>query len=259
MKNMSAVEPVQFIIIALAALIAGAVNALAGGGTLLTFPLLVFLGIPPVSANVTNTVALCPGYFGGAFAQRSDLQDQQNRLWTLSIIGAIGGVLGGIVLLRTEEKLFKDLIPYLILLASLSLAVQDRLRSWLIERTTAQQRGNLEPWSWLSVGAASIYGGYFGAGLSVIVLSALGLTMDDSLTRLNALKQVIALSVNVSAAMFFLFSGKVMWIIALVMAVGALIGGALGGRLAGRIAPSTLRWAVVSIGVILSIVYFIRG
>ena len=108
-------------------------------------------------------------------------------------------------------------------------------------------------------GLAAIYGGYFGAGLSVIVLAALGLTFEDSLTRLNALKQLIGFSVNVAAAIFFLFSGKVVWIAALVMAVGALIGGVLGGRLAGRVKPATLRWMVVSIGIVVSIIYFVRG
>ena len=107
-------------------------------------------------------------------------------------------------------------------------------------------------------GRAAIYGGYFGAGLSVIVLSALGITMRDTLTRLNAIKQLIAFSANVAAAVFFLFSGQVVWMAALVMAAGALLGGNLGGRLAGRVQPSTLRWIVVSIGVIVSIIYFVR-
>ena len=112
--------------------------------------------------------------------------------------------------------------------------------------------------AWLPVGLASIYGGYFGAGLSVIVLSALALTLEDTLTRLNALKQAVAFATNVAAAIFFLFSGKVVWAAALVMAIGALIGGALGGRLAGRIKPSVLRWIVVSIGVIVGIIYLVR-
>jgi uncharacterized membrane protein YfcA len=118
---------------------------------------------------------------------------------------------------------------------------------------------SLEKISWLPVGLASIYGGYFGAGLSVIVLSALGLTLEDSLTRLNALKQAVAFTVNIAAAIFFLFSGKVIWSIALVMAIGALFGGALGGKLASRIKPSTLRWTVVIIGVVISLIYFVRG
>ena len=117
----------------------------------------------------------------------------------------------------------------------------------------------LEGLTWLPVSLAAVYGGYFGAGLSVIVLSALGLTLEDTLTRLNALKQAVAFSVNVAAAIFFIFSGKVVWPVALVMAVGALIGGTLGGKLAGRVKPATLRWTVVTIGVVISIIYFVRG
>jgi uncharacterized membrane protein YfcA len=219
----------------------------------------VFLGIPPVAANVTNTVALCPGYFGGTMAQRKDLGGQSKRLWMLIPAGAVGGIIGGFLLLQTGEKLFKELVPYLILLASGLLAIQDPVRGWLTRRMGENHGDSLEKWSWLPVGAASVYGGYFGAGLSVIVLSALGLTINDTLTRLNALKQAVAFAVNVAAAIFFVFSGKVVWPVALVMMVGALIGGALGGRLAGRIKPSTLRWTVVTIGVIISIIYFVRG
>jgi len=250
---------IEYIYVALAALAAGAINAIAGGGTLITFPMLTFLGIPAVSANVTNTVALSPGYFGGTLAQWNDLRGQSKRLWLIIPASIVGGVLGGMLLLQTGEKLFRDLVPYLILLASLLLAIQDPVRAWLTKRMAEGQGGGLEKFTWLSVGLASIYGGYFGAGLSVIVLSALGLTLEDSLTRLNALKQAVAFSVNIAAAIFFVFSGHVVWSAALVMAVGALIGGALGGRLAGKIKPATLRWTVVTIGVIISIIYFVRG
>jgi uncharacterized protein len=250
----------DLILISLGALAAGAINALAGGGTLITFPLLIAVGLPAVSANVTNTVALCPGYIGGTLAQANDLHGQRHRLWITIPAGLIGGLIGGVLLLQTGEKLFKDLVPFLILLASALLAIQDPVRAWLTRRLGAQQSDSgLERWSWLPVGLAAIYGGYFGAGLSVIVLSALGITMRDTLTRLNAIKQLIAFSANVAAAVFFLFSGHVVWMAALVMAVGALLGGTLGGRLAGRVKPSTLRWIVVSIGVIVSIIYFVRG
>jgi hypothetical protein len=250
---------IQLLLAALAAIAAGAVNALAGGGTLITFPMLVFLGVPPVTANVTNTVALCPGYFGGTLAQRDDLRGQKNRLWLILPSSIVGGVVGGFLLLQTGEKLFSELVPYLILLASGLLAIQDPVRTWLTRRMGAGQGARLESLAWLPVGAASVYGGYFGAGLSVIVLSALGLTLEDSLTRLNALKQAVAFAVNVAAAVFFLFSGQVLWTFALVMAIGALIGGMLGGKLAGRIKPSALRWTVVVIGALISIAYFIRG
>lgn len=251
---------VELILAGLAAIAAGAVNALAGGGTLITFPMLTFLGVPAVSANITNTVALCPGYFGGTLAQWKDLRDQTARLWLIVPASIVGGVIGGILLLRTGERLFNELVPYLILLASVLLAIQDPVRAWLTRRLGAGHAGTgLERLSWLPVGVASVYGGYFGAGLSVIVLSALGLTLEDSLTRLNALKQAVAFTVNVAAAIFFLFSGQVVWAAAAVMAIGALIGGVLGGKLAGYVRPSTLRWTVVIIGVIISIVYFLRG
>lgn len=251
--------PFDFLLAAVAAVAAGAVNAIAGGGTLITFPILTFLGIPAVTANVTNTVALCPGYFGGTLAQMNDLQGQKNRLWLVVPASIVGGVLGGFLLLQTGERLFRELVPYLILLASGLLAIQDPVRAWLVRRMGDGHGASLEKISWLPVGLASIYGGYFGAGLSVIVLSALGLTLEDSLTRLNALKQAVAFSVNIAAAIFFLFSGKVIWSAALVMAIGALIGGVLGGRLASRIKPSALRWTVVIIGVVISIIYFLRG
>ena len=251
--------PLQFLLAALAAMAAGAINALAGGGTLITFPMLIALGVPAVSANVTNTVALCPGYLGGTLAQKKDLQGQSKRLWFVLPAAIVGGVVGGFLLLQTGEKLFKDLVPYLILLASGLLAIQDPVRAWLTRRMGQGQGTGREKLSWLPVGLASIYGGYFGAGLSVIVLSALGLTINDTMTRLNALKQAIAFAVNVAAAIFFVFSGLVNWPVALVMAVGALLGGTLGGKLAGRVKPSTLRWIVVTLGVLLSIKYFVFG
>lgn len=249
----------DFVFACLAALAAGAVNALAGGGTLITFPILTFLGVPAVAANVTNTVALCPGYFGGTLAQWEDLRGQTDRLWLIVPASIVGGVLGGFLVLHTGEGLFRELVPYLILLASVLLAIQDSVRAWLGRRFgEGHSATGLEKLTWLPVGLASVYGGYFGAGLSVIVLSALGLTLDDSLTRLNALKQAVAFSVNLAAAVFFLFSGQVLWTAALVMALGALIGGILGGRLARHVNPSVLRWTVVVIGVILSIIYFVR-
>lgn len=249
----------DFILVGLAAVAAGAVNALAGGGTLITFPMLIALGVPAVAANITNTVALCPGYLGATLAQSNDLEGQKQRLRLSLPASIIGGVIGGILLLNTGERVFRVLVPFLILLASGLLAVQDPLRAWITRRS--EQTGPTtasEQWAMLPVGLAAIYGGYFGAGLSVIVLAVLGLSLDDSLTRLNALKQAISFSVNIAAAIFFVFSGQVIWLAALVMAVGALIGGALGGRLAGRIKPARLRLIVVVVGVVVAIIYLIR-
>src|SRR5512143_933591 len=182
----------DLILVGFAAVAAGAINALAGGGTLITFPMLTAVGLPAISANVTNTIALCPGYIGGTLAQAGDLRGQGRRLWITLPAGIIGGLIGGILLLRSGEHLFRDLVPFLILLASLLLAVQDPVRVWLSRRLGQHHSGAaMEKWSWLPVGAAAVYGGYFGAGLSVIVLAALGITLEDNMTRLNALKQVI--------------------------------------------------------------------
>ncbi len=249
-----------FVTVALAAVAAGAVNALAGGGTLITFPTLIFAGLDALASNVTNTVALLPGYIGGTLAQRKDIKGQEQRLWYLIPAGLIGGLIGGFLLLRTGKKLFSELVPWLILVASLLLAIQDPVKAWLTRRMANRQPGGShERWAALPTGLAAIYGGYFGAGLSVIILAALGMTYDDSLTRLNAIKQLISFSANLAAAIFFAFSREVHWDVALVMMVGALIGGMLGGRLAGRVKPATLRWIVVVIGVIVSIIYFVRG
>lgn len=250
---------VEYILILLAAMAAGAVNALAGGGTLITFPALIGLGFPAVVSNVTNTVALVPGYLGATIAQINDIRAQKKRLYFLLPAGLIGGLVGGFLLLNTGEKVFRFLVPYLILLASGLLAVQDPVRAWVQRRAKASGQPAAEAWAALPVGIAGIYGGYFGAGLSVIVLAVLGLVIDDNLTRLNALKQSIAFAANIAAAVLFAFSGQVNWLIAAVMAVGALAGGALGGRLAGRIQPKTLRLVVVTIGVIIGVVYLIRG
>ncbi len=257
------VEPLnltELILIALAAVAGGAVNAIAGGGTLITFPALTFVGIPPVAASITNTVALSPGYLGATLAQRKDLAGQERRLRLLVPVGALGGITGGLLLLNTDETVFRTLIPYLILLATGLLAFQERLRRWLVQRTTSTEHGPKlhEAWVALPVFAASIYGGYFGAGLSVIVLAVLALVLDDSLTRLNGLKQAIAFSVNIAAALLFVFSGQVVWLAAIVMAVGALIGGVLGGRLASRIKPADLRRVVGGVGLVVSVIYWMR-
>jgi hypothetical protein len=251
---------IGYLWVALAAMAAGMVNALAGGGTLIAFPTVVAAGLLPVVANVTTTVALCPGYLGATLAQRKDLQGQGRRLAIYLPAAVVGGVLGGYLLLISGERLFRDLVPFLILLACSLLALSDPLRTWVQRRmgASAATASISAGWAVLPVGLAAVYGGYFGAGLSVIVLAVLGLILNDSLTRLNALKQLIGFSTNVAAATYFLFSGKVVWPVALVMMVGALIGGVLGGKLAGRIKPSVLRWLVVTIGVIVAVIYLVR-
>jgi len=240
---------IDFVLIGLAGLAAGIINAVAGGGTLVSFPILVGFGIPEVAANVTNTIALCPGYLGGAFAQREDLRGQGRRLLILVPAGIAGGIAGASLLLSVPSQVFRVLVPFLILLAAAVLAVQDPARRWVEARAARASSGDAgDRLAFFPIGLAAVYGGYFGAGLSVIVLAVLGLFLGDNLTRLNALKQCISLAINVAAAVFFLFSGVVIWPVAAVMAAAALTGGAIGGKISRRIDPAQLRWAVVAIG-----------
>ena len=251
---------IGYISAAIAAVAAGLINALAGGGTLITFPVLMAIGLPPVAANVTNTLALSPGYLGGTLAQSKDLKGQEKRLWILIPTGALGGLIGGILLLQTGEKLFAQLVPFLILLASTLLAIQNPVRAWLTRQEEQNKSKTMSGvWVFFPVFLAAIYGGYFGAGLSVILLAMLGLVLNDTLTRLNALKQGIALATNIAAALFFVFSGRVVWSVALVMMVGALLGGAIGGKLASKIKPGALRWVVVTIGFMVGMIYLVRS
>lgn len=249
----------DYALVAFAAVAAGAINAIAGGGTLITFPTLLALGVPPITANVTNTVALCPGFIGGILGQFKDLRGQRRRFWTFLGVSALGGVAGSILLLRTGERIFMAVVPFLILTASCLLAIQGLVRIWILHRSFQEEaKSDSETWAVVLIGLAAIYGGYFGVAMSVVVLCLLGFLINDSLTRLNAIKQAVAFGANGAAAVLFAFSGKVIWPTALVMAAGALIGGLLGGRLAGHIKPDTLRWTVVTLGIVLSVIYFLR-
>lgn len=233
---------------------AGAINALAGGGSILTFPALIAAGVPPVAANVTNTVALFPGYIGGVIGQARDLKGQGARVWLLAPVALVGGLLGGYLILISSAKLFQALVPWLLLGGCVLLGIQDRIRSALQRRSGALGIG----WAITPVFLGAIYGGYFGAGLSVIFLAVLGLTIDDSLTRLNGLKQALSLSANLSAVLVFAGSGLLVWSAAAAMAIGALVGGALGGRLASVVSPMVLRLIVMTIGVGVAILFFVR-
>ncbi|MFM7551780.1 MAG: sulfite exporter TauE/SafE family protein [Actinomycetota bacterium] len=249
--------PGQLALAGLAALAAGIVNALAGGGTLISFPMLIALGVPPVSANVTNTVALVPGYLGGAVAQRADLDRQGRRLRVLLPAAALGGLVGAALLLLTPERVFEVLVPVLILAAVGVLALGDSVKRRVAERISQAADGAPEHLVGPAVGVflAAIYGGYFGGGLGIIVLAVLGVILVDTLTRLNAVKQVTSLVVNAVAAGVFVLFGDVVWSAAAVMLVCAVVGGFLGGTLASRVPARVLQRIVLVIGVAVAIGY----
>ncbi|MFM8611449.1 MAG: sulfite exporter TauE/SafE family protein [Actinomycetota bacterium] len=249
--------PGQLALAGLAAFAAGIVNALAGGGTLISFPMLIALGVPPVSANVTNTVALVPGFLGGAAAQRADLDRQGRRLRVLLPAAALGGLAGAALLLLTPERVFEVLVPVLILAAVGVLALGDSVKRRVAERISQAADGAPEHLVGPAVGVflAAIYGGYFGGGLGIIVLAILGVILVDTLTRLNALKQVTSLVVNAVAAGVFVLFGDVVWSAAAVMLVCAVVGGFLGGTLASRVPARVLQRIVLVIGVAVAIGY----
>ena len=253
---MTDISAIAHVVAAAAALVAGGVNAIAGGGTLITFPILTAIGVPAVRANATNTVSLCPGYVGGSYAQRRDLAGLGRGLRPQMITGALGGLGGSILLVVTSEAVFRQIVPFMILAACGLLGFQDRLRAILTSRSQGSPSHRL-----LELGSillAAIYGGYFGAGLGIMLVAVLGLFSHLPFTRLNAVKQLMSVVINGCAAAFLVFSGRIEWTLVLVMAPASLIGGHLGGRLVGIIPAQRLRPFVIVFGVIVALIYLFR-
>ncbi|HET9075422.1 MAG TPA: sulfite exporter TauE/SafE family protein [Acidimicrobiales bacterium] len=244
----------------LASVGAGIINSLAGGGTLISFPALVALGVPAVQSNVTNTVSLLPGYLAGSYAQRDDLRPQLAHARLLAAVSAVGGLVGSILLVVLPGSAFRAAVPYLILLSCGLLAFGDRLRRFSSAHEAGLERRGRGAREVLFLGTVFLgaaYGGFFGAGLGIMLLALLALFSAEPLTKLNALKQALSFVINLVAAVFFLFSGKVVWTLVPVMAVGSLLGGFLGGRLVQVINADLLRRVVVVAGVAVAISFWV--
>ena len=246
------------LLLAAAGFAAGAVNAVAGGGSLISFPALLAAGYPSVPANVTNTVALWPGYAGSVAGSRPELAGQRLRVRALGVTSVAGAVLGAVLLLRTSAEAFRAVVPFLILLACLLLAVQPRLAA-LVRRLPGSDREHRHGVLHVAALLAAVYGAYFGAGLGVLLLGVLGTFLPDALARVNALKNVLSLVVNTVALVAFALFGPVRWGAALVVAVTSLAGGFLGARLARRIPAALLRALVVAYGVVVAVVLLLTG
>jgi uncharacterized membrane protein YfcA len=238
-----------------AAMAAGLVNALAGGGTLVSFPVLVGLGVPAVNANITNTVSLVPGYLSGAWTQRDDLQPQLAEGRVLTAAAAAGGLAGSVLLVLLPGNSFRIAVPYLILLGCALLLLGDRLRKAFSTRSEA---GGARPKLLVAaVFVGSVYGGFFGAGLSIMLLAVLGAFSEEPLTKLNAMKQALSFVCNLVAAAFFALSGHTVWALVPVMAAGSVVGGIAGARLVRFVKPSQLRVVVVTAGVAVAIWFLV--
>lgn len=239
--------------IAAAGFVAGAVNAVAGGGSLILFPALLAVGYPSVTANVTNTVALFPGYAGGVAGAREELEGQRRRIRALGVTSVIGAVLGAAVLLTTPGEVFQEIVPFLILMACLLLAVQPWLAT-AVRRLPGADKEHRSALLHVAALLAAGYGAYFGAGLGVMLLAVLGIFLGDQLSRINALKNVLSFAINAVALVAFALFGPVEWPAVAVVAVSSLLGGYLGARVARRVGAPLLRALVVAYGVVVAVI-----
>lgn len=240
--------------------LAGAVNAVAGGGTLIAYPALLACGAPPIAANVTSLVGLIPGYVGGAIAYRPELVAQRARLPILCAAAAIGGIVGAVILLLTPARSFQLAVPYLVLFSSLLLFGQPWLRKWVAVNRSRGPRGNVQG-NTLAVGSTfvgSIYGSYFSAGVGVLLLAALGISLNDEFQRINGLKNGLSLVIIIAGASLYLFSSQVHWAYALVLLPSSTLGGLVGGKLAKKMNGDTLRYSISLLGIILAVVLFLK-
>ncbi|MFN0094378.1 MAG: sulfite exporter TauE/SafE family protein [Dehalococcoidia bacterium] len=236
-----------------AAFAAGAINAVAGGGSLVSFPAIVAAGYGSKVANVTNSVALLPGYLGGSIGYRAEVGRQRRRIIALLPAMLVGAAAGSAILLWTPESAFDAIVPFLILFACGLMAAQDQLGAWARRHHLAALDNDHVPWSLhASTVALGAYGAYFGAGLGILTLAALAILLPDDLQHSNALKGIMSLVINALAVVAFAAFGPVEWDVAAIMAAGALAGGYLGVGVARRLGKKWLRLSVIAYGLVVA-------
>ncbi|GEM30766.1 sulfite exporter TauE/SafE family protein [Nocardia neocaledoniensis] len=232
---------------------AGGINTIVGSGTLITFPALLAFGLPPVTANVSNTIGLVPGSVSGVIGYRRELEGQRSRLLQLGTASLLGGITGAILLLTMPAEAFKAIVPVLIIAALVLVVVQPRLAAWVKRRRAdgdAPAPAHGGPILLVAVFGTGIYGGYFGAAQGVLLLGLLGVFVHEDIQRLNAVKNVLALIVNAVSAVIFIVIAEVNWQAVALIAVGSIIGGQLGARVGRKLPPNVLRAVIVIVGTI---------
>jgi uncharacterized protein len=249
------IDPLGALLIIAVGVAAGTVNTIVGAGSLLTFPTLLFLGYPPLVANVSNTVGLVAGSISGAIGYRRELAGQRTRARPLLIAAAFGGLTGGCLLLVLPPSAFARLVPVLILMACGLVAIQPRLSAWVLARRARSGVVHVGGGWMLVLGVylTGIYGGYFGAAQGVILIALLSILVDDDLQRLNGLKNLIAVVINAIAAILFVLLAPVAWVPAVLLAIGSIVGGQLGAVVGRRLSPLALRAAIVTVGTIVAV------
>lgn len=244
--------PGTALLLAAAGFTAGSVNAVAGGGSLISFPALVASGLPPLSANVTNTVAVWPGYLGSAAAYRVEVHDQRRRVLALGATAVLGAVAGSVILLTAPADVFEAVVPLLILVGCALLAVQPKVAAHIARRTAAGGRSRALDLH-LSTFAAAVYGAYFGGGLGVILLAVLGIFLAEHIQRINGLKSALSVVINTVALLAFVLFAPVAWASVAVVAPASLAGGYVGAGFARRLGATALRWTVIGFGVVVAV------
>jgi uncharacterized membrane protein YfcA len=239
-------SPGQLVFLLAAGLVAGAVNAIAGGGSLLVFPALLAVGLNPLAANVTNSIAQWPGYVGIVAGNRRELREQRRRILLTGLMAALGSVVGCILLLVLPGSVFDAVVPVLVILASILMALGPYLKRWI--GTPHPDAPDRTAWLLPAVFLAGVYGGYFGGALGVILISVLSLLANDTLVRLNALKGLLSLVAATVTVVIFSIRAPVDWTAVAVLAPTTLVGGYLGARIARRMPENLLRWCVVVLG-----------
>jgi uncharacterized membrane protein YfcA len=250
---------VEYLGLAVAAFVAGAINAVAGGGSLISFPALLAAGYASKTANVTNTVALWPGYAGGSYGYRTELSRQRRRFLYLAGPAILGALAGSVILLATPGSAFDVVVPFLILFACTMMAFQDRLSSFALSHRLASQGETHVPFALqLATFIFAIYGAYFGAALGIIMLAFLSILLPDDIQHSNALKGLLSLLINAVAVVYFAFFGPVRWLPVVVMGVGAVAGGYLGVGVARRLGRQWLRVVVVGYGAVVAAILLVQ-
>jgi uncharacterized membrane protein YfcA len=250
----------QALLLFFSAMIGGAMNSVAGGGSFIVFPALLSTGAPPIQGNATNTVALWPGTIASAGAYRKELAAQRHVLLLLGTVSLFGGILGALILLKTKPSTFEKLLPYLLLVATLLFTFGGKVTAFVKKRSK-----KVTGPSWLSTAAVcilqfviAIYGGFFGGGIGILMLATLALIGMEEIHSMNALKTVLAALINGVAVFLFICYGKVLWPQAIVMIVGAIIGGYGGAAYARKLKPGVIRGFVIAVGFTMTAVFFYR-
>jgi len=236
--------------------VAAAINAVAGGGTFLTFPVLMMNGVSSLQANIMSTIALWPGGLASSYGYKNERDMDKKQLYPLLFVGVVGGVCGATLLLLTPERVFSVMVPWLLCIATLIFTFGNRIILFMRKEGSH----NKKRWPvYLCMSVIAIYGGYFGAGIGILTLAMLQLMGMSNIHRMNALKTVLTSAINAVTAVIFMFSGKVVWGVAGVMIAGGISGGYVGARLALKVSPQKVRSLVIVIGFAMTAYFFVYG